>query len=107
MREQRTEIRREVDRAALETAREAIEGVNKLTYWMIGALFAGLVAVASATFSSQHAQIASMAALQTTQAGQIGALESTVKGADQRITALENRLTRIEGKIDLLLERKP
>jgi hypothetical protein len=105
--DQRSEIRREVDRAALETAREATEGVTKLTYWMIGALFAGLIAVASATFSSQHAQIAAMAALQTQQAAQIGALESTVKGADQRITALESRLARIESKLDLLLERKP
>ena len=99
MSERRLEHRREVDQQAAEQARSAAEGINKLTWWLIGALLAVLLMVGSLAGSSTVTRVAALEAVQQQLGERVAAVESQAR-------ATETRLARIEAKIDLLLDRR-
>ena len=106
----RVEVRREVDRQALDAAQQASEGVGKLTMYLLGALLSIVLAMAGFAIHGQQAQISGLVALEASRGERLGALESRVQAADARIsaldTALDRRLTRIEQKLDDVLARR-
>lgn len=82
----------------------ASEGVSRLTHWLLGGLLTVLVAVAGLALANLQAQLTAINALEVSRGERIGALESSVKATDARVsaldTALDRRLSRIESKLD-------
>src|SRR5688500_12046985 len=89
------------------SAAAAAENVSKLTYWILGGLLTGVVALAGLALAHLQAQISALTTLEVSRRERLGALESSARAADARIsaldTALDRRLSRIESKLDEVL----
>jgi hypothetical protein len=88
-----------LERRAIETAQQASDGVNRLIYWILGGLAALILALATAVLTADSGRIAALELAQARLGERVSALESSGRSVEQR-------LERIERKLDELMARR-